>query len=79
MLPALNPRLKGYLVATATGVALGLIVDAIDIERLIANRAKIIHLSVSIGLIITALVSAYDSPPLSSQDKVPSKGLDLPS
>ena len=59
-------RVRGYLVASSVGLAIGLVVDSVDLEVLMKKKNKALEIVSAITLLVGAVTVAYNEPPPSN-------------
>jgi hypothetical protein len=66
-------RAKGYLISGGVGLALGIFVDAIDVQILLQKRDKALLVLGASALVVGSVVAAFNEPGLGGSD-VPNPG-----
>lgn len=65
---ATRARINGYLVAGSIGLSIGLVIDAIDIDVLLAKKDKALKILTAITLVIGAVTVAYHEPSIGNTE-----------
>jgi hypothetical protein len=69
----LNRRVKGYLISGGVGLALGIFVDAIDVQVLLQKRDKALLVLGASALVVGSVAAAFNEPGFGGSD-VPNPG-----
>lgn len=65
---SIRARINGYLVAGSVGLSIGLVIDAIDMEVLLAKKDKTLKVLTAIALVIGAVSVAYHEPSIGNSE-----------
>ena len=68
-------RVHGYIIASSVGLALGLMLDAVDLDVLLAKKDKALKIVGAFLLVTSAVSAAFYEPPFSHQEDRPTRDL----